>query len=40
MNVLRVAPPLIITEAECDEAVRRLDPACAKLAPVAAAAAQ
>ena len=41
MNVLRVAPPLIITEAECDEAVRRLDAACAKLTPkVAAAAAQ
>ena len=40
MNVLRVAPPLIITEAECDEAVRLLDAACAKLTPVAAAAAQ
>jgi acetylornithine/N-succinyldiaminopimelate aminotransferase len=40
MNVLRVAPPLIITEAECDEAVRLLDAACDKLTPVAAAAAQ
>ncbi len=40
MNVLRLAPPLIITEAEADEAVRLLDLACAKLAPAAAAAAQ
>ncbi len=40
MNVLRLAPPLIITEAEADEAVRLLDLACAKLAPATAAAAQ
>jgi acetylornithine/N-succinyldiaminopimelate aminotransferase len=40
MNVLRLAPPLIITEAEADEAVRLLDLACAKLTPAAAAAAQ
>ena len=40
MNVLRLAPPLIITEAEADEAVRLLDLACAKLAPAKAAAAQ
>ena len=40
MNVLRVAPPLIITEAEADEAVRLLDLACAKLAPAVQAAAQ
>ncbi len=40
MNVLRLAPPLIITEAEADEALRLLDLACARLAPAAAAAAQ
>ncbi len=40
MNVLRLAPPLIITEAEADEAVRLLDLACARLTPAAAAAAQ
>ena len=40
MNVLRLAPPLIITEAEADEAVRLLDLACAKLTPAEAAAAQ
>jgi acetylornithine/N-succinyldiaminopimelate aminotransferase len=40
MNVLRVAPPLIITEAEVDEAVRLLDRACTKLTPAQAAAAQ
>ena len=33
MNVLRVAPPLIITEAEADEAVRLLDRACLRVAP-------
>jgi acetylornithine/N-succinyldiaminopimelate aminotransferase len=42
MNVLRVAPPLIITEADADEAVRLLDRACLRMAPSAgkAAAAQ
>ncbi len=40
MNVLRVAPPLIITPAEADEAVRLLDLACTKLTPSVAAAAQ
>ena len=38
MNVLRLAPPLIITEAEADEAVALLDRACAKLTPSKAAA--
>lgn len=38
MNVLRMAPPLIITEAEADEAVALLDRACAKLTPAKAAA--
>lgn len=33
MNVLRVAPPLIITEAEADEALVMLDRACAALTP-------
>jgi acetylornithine/N-succinyldiaminopimelate aminotransferase len=33
MNVLRVAPPLIITEAEADEAVRLLDRACLRCTP-------
>lgn len=33
MNVLRVAPPLIITEAEADEALRLLDRACLRVAP-------
>ena len=33
MNVLRVAPPLIITEAEVDEALTMLDRACAALTP-------
>jgi len=33
MNVLRVAPPLIITEAEADEAVRLLDRACLRMTP-------
>jgi acetylornithine/N-succinyldiaminopimelate aminotransferase len=36
MNVLRVAPPLIITEAEADEAVRLLDRACLALTPSSA----
>ncbi|MFC3123986.1 aspartate aminotransferase family protein [Pseudoroseomonas globiformis] len=31
MNVLRVAPPLIITEAEVDEAITRLDAAAARM---------
>ena len=33
MNVLRLAPPLIITEAEADEALRRLDRAAARMEP-------
>jgi acetylornithine/N-succinyldiaminopimelate aminotransferase len=33
MNVLRVAPPLIITEAEAEEAVALLDRACRRVAP-------
>ena len=33
MNVLRVAPPLIITEAEVDEALSLLDAACVALTP-------
>jgi len=33
MNVLRVAPPLIITEAEVDEALSMLDAACLALTP-------
>jgi len=33
MNVLRVAPPLIITEAEVDEALAMLDRACLALTP-------
>ncbi len=33
MNVLRVAPPLIITEAEVDEALSLLDAACLALTP-------
>ena len=36
MNVLRVAPPLIITEAEADEAIRLLDRACLRMTPGAA----
>lgn len=35
MNVLRVAPPLIITEAEVDEALAALDAACLALTPAA-----
>ena len=34
MNVLRLAPPLIITEAEADEALRRLDRAAVRMTPV------
>jgi len=33
MNVLRVAPPLIITEAQVDEALAMIDRACTKLTP-------
>ena len=33
MNVLRLAPPLIITEAEADEALSLLDRACRRLTP-------
>jgi acetylornithine/N-succinyldiaminopimelate aminotransferase len=33
MNVLRLAPPLIITEAEADEALALLDRACRRLTP-------
>ena len=33
MNVLRLAPPLIITEAETDEAVKLLDRACLRMTP-------
>ena len=33
MNVLRLAPPLIITEAEADEALSRLDRAAARMEP-------
>jgi len=36
-NVLRLAPPLIITEADADEAVERLDRALARLSAAAAA---
>lgn len=39
MNVLRLAPPLIITEAEADEAVALLDRACKRLTPDTAKAA-
>ena len=39
MNVLRLAPPLIITEAEADEAVDLLDRACRRMTPSAAQAA-
>jgi acetylornithine/N-succinyldiaminopimelate aminotransferase len=38
MNVLRVAPPLIITDAEADEAVALLDRACLRVSPQKAAA--
>ncbi|MFL1460669.1 aspartate aminotransferase family protein [Roseococcus sp. DSY-14] len=33
MNVLRVAPPLIITEAEADQALEMLDRACRRMTP-------
>jgi acetylornithine/N-succinyldiaminopimelate aminotransferase len=33
MNVLRLAPPLIITEVEVAEALRLLDRACLRLTP-------
>jgi acetylornithine/N-succinyldiaminopimelate aminotransferase len=39
MNVLRLAPPLIITEADADEAIALLDRACRRVAPDAARAA-
>ncbi len=35
-NVLRVAPPLIITEAEADEALEMLSRACRRVAPLRA----
>jgi acetylornithine/N-succinyldiaminopimelate aminotransferase len=38
MNVLRLAPPLIITDADADEAVALLDRACLRLTPARAAA--
>ena len=38
MNVLRLAPPLIITEADADEAVALLDRACLAITPQRAAA--
>ena len=37
-EVVRLLPPLIVTDAEISEAVRRLDRACAALAPAKAAA--
>jgi acetylornithine/N-succinyldiaminopimelate aminotransferase len=37
-NVVRLLPPLIVSDAEIDEAVRRLDRACAALVPAEAAA--
>ena len=39
MNVLRIAPPLIITEAEADVALDMLDRACRRLTPSQAKAA-
>jgi acetylornithine/N-succinyldiaminopimelate aminotransferase len=38
MNVLRVAPPLIITDAEADEAVALLDRACLRVSSARVAA--
>lgn len=38
-NVVRLLPPLIVSDAEISEAVRRFDRACAALAPAKAAAA-
>jgi acetylornithine/N-succinyldiaminopimelate aminotransferase len=32
-NVVRLLPPLIVTEAEIEEAVQRLDRACTVLSP-------
>ena len=37
-NVIRLLPPLIVSDAEIDEAVRRLDLVCAALTPAKAAA--
>jgi len=37
-NVIRLLPPLIVSDAEISEAVRRLDNACAALAPATATA--
>jgi acetylornithine/N-succinyldiaminopimelate aminotransferase len=37
-NVVRLLPPLIVSDAEIDEAVGRLDRACAALVPAEAAA--
>lgn len=39
MNVLRIAPPLVITEAEADAALDMLDRACTRLTPAHARAA-
>jgi anti-anti-sigma factor len=39
VQVLRLAPPLIITEADADEAVALLDRACLRLTPAGAQAA-
>ena len=39
MNVLRLAPPLIITESEADQALAMLDRACLRMTPSAARAA-
>jgi len=39
MNVLRVAPPLIITEAEVDAALEMLERMCRRLRPSQAQAA-
>ncbi len=36
-NVLRLVPPLVITEADCSEALRRLEATAAALTPLAAA---
>jgi len=38
MNVLRLAPPLIITDAEADEAIALLERACLRLSPAQVAA--
>jgi acetylornithine/N-succinyldiaminopimelate aminotransferase len=39
-NVIRLLPPLNVTESELDEAIERLDRALAKLAPAPAGAAE